>query len=153
VATLRLASISKDQSIKDARTLSNTSCVEAARQYVIGRLRVFGLDPTTITLDQAITVESGTRTLRTAHVNTANHYAPGPVVTSVQALPAQLVGNSGAKNRDMSNIIGMSRESTNKQLRAWEEIKWVRLERGGVAVLDHMALAKVASEGLEPILS
>ena len=28
------------------------------------------------------------------------------MVTSVQALPAQLVGNSGAKNRDMSNIIG-----------------------------------------------
>jgi len=55
--------------------------------------------------------------------------------------------------REISNIIGMSRESTNKQLRAWEEIKWVRLERGGVAVLDHMALAKVASEGLEPILS
>ena len=55
--------------------------------------------------------------------------------------------------REISNIIGMSRESTNKQLRAWEDRKWVRLERGGVAVLDHAALAKVASEGMGAVLS
>ncbi len=34
--------------------------------------------------------------------------------------------------RDLANIIGMSRESTNRQLRDWERNKWVRLERGGI---------------------
>ena len=38
VATLRLASISKTQSVRDARLLSQASCVDAARQYLLGRL-------------------------------------------------------------------------------------------------------------------
>ena len=45
--------------------------------------------------------------------------------------------------RELSNIIGMSRESTNKQLRAWEARGWVRLERGGVAVINAAALIKL----------
>lgn len=55
--------------------------------------------------------------------------------------------------RELSSIIGMSRESTNKQLRAWEDRKWVKLQRGGIAVLDPKALAKLAAEGLESIVS
>ena len=46
--------------------------------------------------------------------------------------------------RDIGQVIGMSRESTNKQLRAWEENKWVRLERGAVTVLNPQALAEIA---------
>jgi CRP/FNR family transcriptional regulator, cyclic AMP receptor protein len=53
--------------------------------------------------------------------------------------------------RELSSIIGMSRESTNKQLRAWENRKWVRLQRGGIAVLDPNALAKIATEQLGPV--
>jgi len=98
VATLQLAGISKQQSAKDSRTLGQAACVEAARQYVLGRLRVFGLDPTTITLDQTIQVDSGGRQLRTGHIN-------GPVVTSIQAVPPQLVGASSARTRDISNMI------------------------------------------------
>lgn len=45
--------------------------------------------------------------------------------------------------RGISQMIGMSRESTNKQLREWEERKWVKLERGGIAVLSPKALADV----------
>jgi len=43
--------------------------------------------------------------------------------------------------KDISNIIGMSRQSTNKQLRIWEDKKWVRLERNAVVILatDHLA--------------
>src|ERR1700687_1941874 len=37
--------------------------------------------------------------------------------------------------REIGQMIGMSRESTNKQLRDWEDRNWVRLERGGVVVL------------------
>jgi CRP/FNR family transcriptional regulator, cyclic AMP receptor protein len=54
--------------------------------------------------------------------------------------------------RELSSIIGMSRESTNKQLRAWENRKWVRLQRGGIAVLNPSALAKLAAEGLSSAL-
>lgn len=44
---------------------------------------------------------------------------------------------------ELGNVVGMSRESTNKQLRAWEERKWVQLERGGIAVINAEALMKL----------
>jgi len=47
--------------------------------------------------------------------------------------------------REIGQIIGMSRESTNKQLREWEEKKWVRLERGGVIVLEPHQLAEIVT--------
>jgi CRP-like cAMP-binding protein len=42
--------------------------------------------------------------------------------------------------KDLGNIIGMTRESTNKQLRIWNSKKWVRLERNAVVILatDHL---------------
>lgn len=46
--------------------------------------------------------------------------------------------------RELSQIIGMSRESTNKQLRIWEKRKLIRLERGAVTVLQPEALADIA---------
>ena len=51
--------------------------------------------------------------------------------------------------REISQIIGRSRESTNKQLRAWEKRGWIKLERGGVTVLRTDTLAEVAAEGSE----
>ena len=47
---------------------------------------------------------------------------------------------------DIGKIIGMSRESTNKQLREWQDRKWLLLERGGVVVLAPEALAVVAGK-------
>ena len=47
--------------------------------------------------------------------------------------------------RELGQMIGMSRESTNKQLREWEQRHWVRLERGGIVVLAPDALAAVAT--------
>ena len=44
---------------------------------------------------------------------------------------------------ELGNVVGTSRESTNKQLRAWEERAWVQLERGGIAVIDAAALMKL----------
>ncbi len=46
--------------------------------------------------------------------------------------------------REIGQITGMSRESTNKQLRSWKERKLVRLERGGIVVLAPDALATIA---------
>jgi len=54
--------------------------------------------------------------------------------------------------KELSNIIGMSRESTNKQLRAWEERKWVRLERGGIALMNAEALVKLIAEEMPTII-
>ena len=47
--------------------------------------------------------------------------------------------------QDLSEIIGMSRESTNKLLRLWEKRKWLLLGHGGVEVLVPEALAAIAS--------
>jgi CRP-like cAMP-binding protein len=49
--------------------------------------------------------------------------------------------------REISQMIGMSRESTNKQLREWEDRRWIKLERGGLAILSAKALADVIANG------
>jgi CRP-like cAMP-binding protein len=49
--------------------------------------------------------------------------------------------------REISQMIGRSRESTNKQLRAWVKRGWVRLERGGVSVVVPDKLVAIADEG------
>jgi CRP/FNR family transcriptional regulator, cyclic AMP receptor protein len=50
--------------------------------------------------------------------------------------------------KDLANTIGMSRESTNRQLRLWAENKWIRLERGGIgnlAIIEERAtLGKIS---------
>jgi CRP/FNR family cyclic AMP-dependent transcriptional regulator len=49
--------------------------------------------------------------------------------------------------RDLGNMIGMSRESINKQLRIWEDKEWVRLERNAVVILGTDHLAIIAEDG------
>ncbi len=51
--------------------------------------------------------------------------------------------------KEIGQMIGISRESTNKQLRSWSRAKWVRLERGGIVLLKPDALADLARDGLE----
>jgi len=51
--------------------------------------------------------------------------------------------------KDLGNLIGMSRESTNRQLRIWEEQEWVRLERGGIVILSAKALERIAESDTE----
>ncbi len=97
-ASLTIAQLSRRDAVREGRNFTQAACVDAARQAVLGRLRVFGLDPTSIVLDQAVAVDSGTRTLRTGHIG-------GPAITSIAAIPPQLVGGSGARNRDISNLI------------------------------------------------
>jgi len=55
--------------------------------------------------------------------------------------------------REISQMIGRSRESTNKQLRAWAKRGWIRLERGGVSVLAPDKLSAIAVAGSELDLS
>lgn len=51
--------------------------------------------------------------------------------------------------REISQMIGVSRESANKQLRDWQRKKWLKLERGGIAILSRDALDNLVSEGAE----
>jgi len=44
---------------------------------------------------------------------------------------------------EIAQVVGASRESTNKQLREWEERKWLRLERGGLVILSPDKLAGI----------
>jgi CRP/FNR family transcriptional regulator, cyclic AMP receptor protein len=44
-------------------------------------------------------------------------------------------------------MVGMSRESINKQLRAWASRNWVRLEHGAIVVLDIEPLQEIAGAG------
>jgi hypothetical protein len=108
VATLQLANISKQASASDSRKLSQTSCVEAARQYLFSRLRVFGLDPTTLQLNQAVVLEAGSRTIYSGHMRGIDGGVPMgniAVLKSVMALPPTLVSNNNPKARDISNVI------------------------------------------------
>jgi len=44
-------------------------------------------------------------------------------------------GRETITQREISQIVGRSRESTNKRLRAWQKRGWIRLQRGSVTVL------------------
>jgi CRP-like cAMP-binding protein len=48
--------------------------------------------------------------------------------------------------RELSQMIGVSREATNKQLRIWEKRGWLRLEHRTLTVLDRAALARVEED-------
>ncbi len=48
--------------------------------------------------------------------------------------------------REISQLIGASRESANKQLRQWERRKWLQLTRGGVLILSPRSLEAAVSE-------
>ena len=111
VATLRLAGISKNQSVRDARMLSQTSCVDASRQYLLSRLRLLSPTPVTeLTFDQAVQLDTGTRHLYTGHVRDDPSVPFDPalaVVKSAKGVASSQVGASKA-NRDLSNVIGWS---------------------------------------------
>jgi CRP-like cAMP-binding protein len=49
--------------------------------------------------------------------------------------------------QEIGEMVGMTRESINKQLGAWALRKWVRLEHGAIVVLDALALRELADAG------
>src|SRR5712675_409151 len=51
--------------------------------------------------------------------------------------------------QEISEMVGMSRESINKQLRAWAARSWVRLEHGAIVVLNVEMLRELAEAGSE----
>jgi CRP/FNR family cyclic AMP-dependent transcriptional regulator len=49
--------------------------------------------------------------------------------------------------QEISEMVGMTRESINKQLRVWATRKWVRLEHGAIVVLDAEPLQGLTEAG------
>ena len=49
--------------------------------------------------------------------------------------------------QEISEMVGMTRESINKQLRAWAARDWVRLEHGAIVVLKAEPLQTLAEAG------
>jgi CRP/FNR family cyclic AMP-dependent transcriptional regulator len=49
--------------------------------------------------------------------------------------------------QEISEMVGMTRESINKQLRAWAARNWVRLEHGAIVVLEADSLRELAQAG------
>jgi CRP/FNR family cyclic AMP-dependent transcriptional regulator len=74
---------------------------------------------------------------------------PGRLAKAIVRL-AERDGSAHAKQKltvtqlELSQMVGMSRESINKQLRAWAKRKLVRLERGGIVMLNKNALDEIA---------
>jgi CRP-like cAMP-binding protein len=51
--------------------------------------------------------------------------------------------------QEISEMVGMTRESINKQLRAWAARNWVRLEHGAIVVLNAESLQALIEAGSE----
>lgn len=58
-------------------------------------------------------------------------------------------GTIAITQQEISEMVGMTRESVNKQLRAWAARKWVRLEHGAIVVLNAESLRGLAESGAD----
>jgi CRP-like cAMP-binding protein len=80
-----------------------------------------------------------------------------PFVRSQPSLAMKFIERKATKDgrtiavtqQEISEMVGMSRESINKQLRAWSMRNWVRLEHGAIVVLDLGPLQEIAGTALE----
>jgi CRP/FNR family cyclic AMP-dependent transcriptional regulator len=61
---------------------------------------------------------------------------------SATALPSTKIH---VTQREISQMIGVSRESANKQLQDWQRRKWLKLERGGIVIFAPNALRDLVS--------
>ena len=82
-------------------------------------------------------------------LNLAARLAKTLLRLAADADPKTANGKLAITQRELSQMVGMSRESTNKQLRAWVKRQWLRLERGSIVVLKPDALAAIAAAGTE----
>lgn len=79
---------------------------------------------------------------------------PGRLASALLGLTEERKFDSGSgtlaiTQQEISEMVGMTRESINKQLRAWAGRNWVRLEHGAIVVLDINALRELAESGLD----
>ena len=79
---------------------------------------------------------------------------PGRLASALIRLTERHKATQGGRaiaitQQEISEMVGMSRESINKQLRAWASRNWVRLEHGAIIVLEAGPLQEIAGSGAE----
>src|ERR1700692_2132082 len=79
---------------------------------------------------------------------------PGRIASSLICLHEKHKAAQGGRSiavtqQEISEMVGMTRESINKQLRAWATRNWVRREHGAIVVLDAEPLQALAGAGGE----
>ena len=72
---------------------------------------------------------------------------PGRLASALLGLMDPQSRTIAITQQEISEMVGMTRESINKQLRAWAMRSWVRLEHGAIVVLDASALRELAEAG------
>src|SRR5262249_36021518 len=76
-------------------------------------------------------------------LNAAERLAKTLLRLPYKALPSN-ARRVSITQQEISQMIGLSRESTNKQLRIWESRGWLKIVRGGVVLLDLDAISNAA---------
>jgi len=66
-----------------------------------------------------------------------------PTATAVPSKKIQVT------QREISQMIVVSRESANKQLQEWQRKKWLKLERGGLVISSPQALRDLVSKNVD----
>ena len=79
---------------------------------------------------------------------------PGRLASALIRLTERHKATQGGRaiaitQQEISEMVGMSRESINQQLRAWASRNWVRLEHGAIIVLEAGPLQEIAGSGAE----
>ena len=77
---------------------------------------------------------------------------PGRIASALLGLTAERKLDPESRmiaitQQEISEMVGMTRESINKQLGVWAARNWVRLEHGAIVVLDANSLRKLAETG------
>lgn len=65
-------------------------------------------------------------------------------LAEIQDAPAAAEPRLRITQKQLGDIVGLSRESTNRQLREWETAGWVALEKGGCVIKRPERLAELA---------
>jgi len=68
-----------------------------------------------------------------------------------QAAAAGVRIGARLSQRELGSMLGVSRESVNKHLAAWQKAGLVRMENGAIIMLDQAAVTRLA-EGADPLL-
>ena len=79
---------------------------------------------------------------------------PGRLAGALVGLTEERKFDSGSgtlaiTQQEIAEMVGMTRESINKQLRVWAARNWVRLEHGAIVVLDAEALRELVESGVD----
>ena len=79
---------------------------------------------------------------------------PGRLASALIRLTEKHKTSTGGRTiavtqQEISEMVGMTRESINKQLRAWAVRNWVRLEHGAIVVLNVGMLRELAEAGAD----